>query len=135
MSSRSSSRISPTARRYSLDVADRTSHLSLSRSVPGVLSRTATGLAVDCQIGTAAALNGGSRMAEAPELLRDEEWRDALAATFNGLIPDWPPNGDPADIAGWLTAARLSNVSAFHVAGSSQVLRRSSVRARRLPSG
>ena len=73
-------------------------------------------------------------MAEAPELLRDEEWRDALATNFNGLIPDWPPNGDPADTAGWLTAARLSNVSAFHVAGSSQVLRRSSVRARRLPS-
>ena len=66
-------------------------------------------------------------MAEATELLRDEEWRDALAANFNGLIPAWPPNGDPADTAGWLTAARLSNVSAFHVAGSSQVLRRSSV--------
>jgi hypothetical protein len=60
----------------------------------GVLSRTATGLAAGCQIDIAAAPNGGSPMAEGHELLRDDEWRIALAANFNGLIQTgrgtWP---------------------------------------------
>lgn len=73
-------------------------------------------------------------MAQGHDLLRDDEWRDALAANFNGLIPDPPPGAGTADAEGWLTAAQLSNVTAFHVAGSPQVLRRSAARARRLPS-
>jgi AraC-like DNA-binding protein len=72
-------------------------------------------------------------MAERHELLRDDEWRDALAANFNGLIPDMQPS-DMAGAEGWLSAAQLSDVAAFHVAGSSQVLRRSPAWARRLPS-
>jgi AraC-like DNA-binding protein len=72
-------------------------------------------------------------MAEGRELLRDDEWRNALASNFNGLIPDRPP-GDMAGAEGWLSAAPLSNVAAFHVAGSSQILRRSPAWARRLPS-
>ena len=72
-------------------------------------------------------------MAAGHELLRGDEWRDALAANFNGLIPD-RPRGEAAGAAGWLSAAQLSDVAAFHVAGSSQVLRRSAARARRLPS-
>jgi AraC-like DNA-binding protein len=65
-------------------------------------------------------------------LLRDDEWRDALAAYFNGLVPDDQP--DSAGAAGWLAAAQLGSVSAFHVAGSSQVLRRSPARARQRPT-
>jgi AraC-like DNA-binding protein len=72
-------------------------------------------------------------MAMGHDLLRDDEWRHALAANFNGLIPDQPA-GDTAGAEGWLSAAQLSNVAAFHVAGSSQVLRRSAAWARRLPS-
>jgi AraC-like DNA-binding protein len=72
-------------------------------------------------------------MASGHDLLHDDEWRDALAANFNGLIPDWPP-GDMAGAEGWLSAAQLSNVAAFHVAGGSQILRRSPAWARRLPS-
>jgi AraC-binding-like domain len=98
-----------------------------------VLSRTATGLAAGCQLDIAAALNGGLLMAEGHDLLRDDEWRDALAANFNGLVPDWQP-GDTAGAEGWLSAARLSSVAAFHVADRSQVLRRSPAWARRLPS-
>jgi AraC-like DNA-binding protein len=71
-------------------------------------------------------------MADGHELLHDDEWRDALAANFNGLIPDL--QRDVAGAEGWLSAARLSDVGAFHVAGSSQVLRRSPAWARRLPS-
>ena len=72
-------------------------------------------------------------MAEGHELLRDDDWRDALASNFNGLVPDRLP-GDMAGAGGWLSAAQLSNVAAFHVAGSSQVLRRSPAWARRRPS-
>lgn len=71
-------------------------------------------------------------MAEGHELLRYDEWRDALASNFNGLIPDLPR--DMAGAEGWLRAAQLSDIGAFHVAGSSQVLRRSAAWARRLPS-
>jgi AraC-like DNA-binding protein len=71
-------------------------------------------------------------MAGGHELLREDEWRDALASNFNGLIPDSP--ADMPSAAGWLSAAQLSNVGAFHVAGGSQVLRRSPAWARRLPS-
>ena len=31
-------------------------------------------------------------MADGHELLHDDEWRDALAANFNGLIPDLLPD-------------------------------------------
>jgi AraC-like DNA-binding protein len=72
-------------------------------------------------------------MAEGHDLLRDDEWRHALASNFNGLIPDWQ-SGDTAAAEGWLSAAQLSSVAAFHVAGRSQVLRRSPAWARRLPS-
>jgi len=72
-------------------------------------------------------------MANGHNLLRGAEWRDALASSFNGLIPDAPPS-DMTGAEGWLSAAQLSNVAAFHVAGSSQVLRRSAAWARRLPS-
>jgi AraC-like DNA-binding protein len=72
-------------------------------------------------------------LANGHDLLRDDQWRDALAVNFNGLIPDRPA-GDEAGAGGWLRAAQLSNVAAFHVAGSSQVLRRSAAWARRLPS-
>jgi AraC-like DNA-binding protein len=72
-------------------------------------------------------------MAQPPQALGGDEWRDALAATFNGLIPDRPGTGEAA-ARGWLRAARLSTVAAFHVGGSSQVLRRSPAWARRRPS-
>jgi len=72
-------------------------------------------------------------MARGHNLLRDDEWRDALASNFNGLVPDQPP-GDTGGAEGWLSAAQLNSVAAFHVAGSSQVLRRSPAWARRLPS-
>ncbi len=71
-------------------------------------------------------------MADEHELLHDDEWRDALAANFNGLIPDLLP--DTLGAEGWLSAAQLSSVGAFHVAGGPQVLRRSPAWARRLPS-
>jgi AraC-like DNA-binding protein len=66
-------------------------------------------------------------------VLGGDEWRDALAGHFNGLIPD-RADRDEAGPQGWLRAARLSTVAAFHVSGSSQVLRRSPARARRRPS-
>src|SRR6202042_3016932 len=53
-------------------------------------------------------------------------------SNFNGLIPDLPR--DTVGAEGWLSAAQLSNVGAFHVAGGPQVLRRSAAGARRLPS-
>ena len=70
------------------------------------------------------------------DVLRGDEWSDALAANFNGLVPD-PPQGaaSPVGAAGWLTYAQLGPVAAFHVAGSTgQALRRSPARARRRPS-
>jgi AraC-like DNA-binding protein len=72
-------------------------------------------------------------MAGRHDVLRGDKWRDALASNFNGLIPDRPA-GDLAGAAGWLSPAQLSSVAAFHVAGGSQVLRRSPAWARRLPS-
>lgn len=77
-------------------------------------------------------------MAAVPELFGGDEWRDALASHFNGLVPAGrAPRELPGELPGargWLTAARLGNVAAFHVAGSSQVLERSPARARQLPS-
>ncbi len=67
----------------------------------------------------------------APELFDGDEWREALAANFNGLVPAGRSAGDAV---GWLSAARLGNVAAFHVAGSSQVLERSPAQAKRQPS-
>src|ERR1700728_5459474 len=63
-----------------------------------------------------------------------DEWRAALASNFNGLIPDYPPADDAPRARGRLAVARLGDVTAFHVAGNSQVLRRSAAWARRLPS-
>jgi AraC-like DNA-binding protein len=73
-------------------------------------------------------------MRQGHDLLCDDEWRDALAANFNGLVPDHRPGQAAGGAAGWLSAARLGNVAAFHVAGRSQVLRRSPALARRIPS-
>ncbi|MGD0924541.1 MAG: helix-turn-helix domain-containing protein [Streptosporangiaceae bacterium] len=66
--------------------------------------------------------------------LGGDEWRAALASNFNGLIPDRPSAPDTANAMGRLAAAQLGDVTAFHVAGNSQVLRRSDAWARRLPS-
>jgi AraC-like DNA-binding protein len=66
--------------------------------------------------------------------LGGDEWRAALALNFNGLIPDHPPAADASKARGRLAVARLGDVTAFHVAGNSQVLRRSAAWARRLPS-
>lgn len=66
--------------------------------------------------------------------LGGDEWRAALAANFNGLIPDHPPAADASKATGRLAVAQLGDVTAFHVAGNSQVLRRSAAWARRLPS-
>jgi AraC-like DNA-binding protein len=67
------------------------------------------------------------------EVLAGDEWREALAAAFNGLAPDAQARDVPgAD--GWLSAAQLGSVAVFHVAGGTQVLRRTSVRARQRPS-
>lgn len=73
-------------------------------------------------------------MAQARVALRGDEWRQALAGNFNGLVPDRPAATDPAGASGWLAAAMLGDVAAFHVAGSGQVLRRSPAQARRQPS-
>jgi AraC-like DNA-binding protein len=73
-------------------------------------------------------------MAYRHDPLGGDEWRAALASNFNGLIPDQPPAADAATATGRLAAAQLGNVTAFHVAGNSQVLRRSPTWARRLPS-
>ncbi len=73
-------------------------------------------------------------MRQGPDLLSDDEWRDALATNFNGLIPDHRAMPAEAGAAGWLSAARLGNVAAFHVAGRPQVLGRSPAMARRIPS-
>lgn len=68
-----------------------------------------------------------------PRQLQDDEWRDALAGNFNGLVPAGAARGEiPAQ--GWLAAAQLGDVAAFHVAGTSQVLVRSPARARKQPS-
>jgi AraC-like DNA-binding protein len=72
-------------------------------------------------------------LANGHDVLRDDQWRDALASNFNGLIPD-APVADASGAEGWLSSARLSDVAAFHVAGTSQVLRRSPAWARRLPT-
>jgi hypothetical protein len=72
-------------------------------------------------------------MAAKPRQLRDDEWRDALAGNFNGLVPQ-PPARDEFAPQGWLAAAQLGDVAAFHVAGTSQVLVRSPARARKQPS-
>ena len=73
-------------------------------------------------------------MAVMHDVLSGEEWRDALASHFNGLVPAGRTRRERPGAGGWLTSAQLGNVAAFHVAGTSQVLERSSVRARRLPS-
>jgi AraC-like DNA-binding protein len=73
-------------------------------------------------------------MAYRHDPLGGDEWRAALASNFNGLIPDQPPAADAGTARGRLAAAQLGNVTAFHVAGNSQVLRRSATWARRLPS-
>jgi len=72
-------------------------------------------------------------------LLSGEEWCDALAGNFNGLVPDLadraelgPGQRQPGAV-GWLSYAQLGPVAAFHVAGSTQVLRRSPARARQQP--
>jgi AraC-like DNA-binding protein len=72
-------------------------------------------------------------MAAKPRQLRDDEWRDALAGNFNGLVPE-PPGRDEFAAQGWLASAQLGDVAAFHVAGTSQVLVRSPARARKQPS-
>jgi AraC-like DNA-binding protein len=72
-------------------------------------------------------------MALKPRQLRDDEWRDALAGNFNGLVPE-PPGRDEFAAEGWLASAQLGDVAAFHVAGSSQILVRSPARARKQPS-
>ena len=66
--------------------------------------------------------------------LGGDEWRAALASNFNGLIPDHAPAPDAPKASGRLAVAQLGDVTAFHVAGNSQVLRRSAAWARRLPS-
>ena len=66
--------------------------------------------------------------------LGGDEWRAALASNFNGLIPDHPPAADAPKAGGRLVLAQLGDVTAFHAAGNSQVLRRSAAWARRLPS-
>lgn len=66
--------------------------------------------------------------------LGGDEWRAALASNFNGLIPDRPPAADAPKARGRLAVAQLGDVTAFHVAGNSQVLHRSAAWARRLPS-
>jgi AraC-like DNA-binding protein len=72
-------------------------------------------------------------MAVKPRQLHDDEWRDALARNFNGLVPALAARDDvPA--RGWLAGAQLGEVAAFHVAGTSQVLARSPARARKQPS-
>src|SRR5262249_20338119 len=79
-------------------------------------------------------------MSSAHEVLRGDEWRDALAVNFNGLIPDYRRTAegwsdDPGrSAAGWLRQAQLGFVTAFHVSGADQVLRRSPALARRRPS-
>lgn len=76
-------------------------------------------------------------MAQIPGSLRGDdlhgdEWSDALADNFNGLVPE-PANDMPA-ASGWLAAAWLGDVAAFHVAGTDQVLTRSTATARKQPS-
>ena len=77
-------------------------------------------------------------MAQGTTALRGDEWRQVLADNFNGLVPDpraaRDTAGDPDGASGWLTAAMLGEVAAFHVAGDGQVLRRSTALARRQPS-
>jgi AraC-like DNA-binding protein len=73
-------------------------------------------------------------MAQATVLLGGEEWDGALAANFNGLVPDHRTAGAPVHASGQLAAATLGDVTAFHVAGNTQVLRRSEALARRRPS-
>ncbi len=72
-------------------------------------------------------------MAQKNEVLYGDEWREALAASFNGLVPDGAVRHAPA-AEGWLSAAQLGDVAVFHVAGRSQVLRRSPARARQRPT-
>src|SRR5215469_5452645 len=75
-------------------------------------------------------------MAPDRKLLRGDEWRDALALNFNGLVPDDAPvRNRESHESGWLSQARLGDVAAFHVTGTPQALRRSPARARRQPSG
>jgi hypothetical protein len=80
-------------------------------------------------------------MAQGTAVLRGDEWRQVLADNFNGLAPDLPPAsgtaggaGGASGASGWLAAAMLGDVAAFHVAGAGQVLRRSATLARRQPS-
>ena len=68
-----------------------------------------------------------------PRQLRDDEWRDALAGNFNGLVPESPARGERS-AEGWLSSAQLGDVAAFHVAGTTQTLVRAPARARKQPS-
>ena len=68
-----------------------------------------------------------------PEL-RGEEWREALAGNFNGLVPDLETAAGLPPATGRLAGARLGEVAAFHVTGGTQVLRRTPAGARRRPS-
>src|ERR1700722_1126735 len=53
-----------------------------------------------------------------------EEWCDALAGNFNGLVPDLVDRADlvpgqrQPGAVGWLTFAQLGPVAAFHVAAA-----------------
>ena len=72
-------------------------------------------------------------MAQKNEVLYGDEWREALAASFNGLVPDGAVRHAPA-AEGWLSAAQLGDVAVFHVAGRSQAARRLALRGHRVPA-
>ena len=69
-----------------------------------------------------------------PPELHGEEWRHALAGTFNGLVPDHPGAAGLPPARGRLAGAQLGEAAAFQVAGGDQVLRRTAAASRRRPS-